>query len=62
MAESPAGVAIQIYSALIAALLLQVFTGKKPTKRVMELIQFHPMEYVDLEELIKLLDLEKVKA
>ncbi|NJM38074.1 MAG: transposase [Akkermansiaceae bacterium] len=30
LAESPEGVAIQIYSALIAALMLQAFTGKRP--------------------------------
>ena len=33
MAESPEGVAIQIYSALIAALMLQLLTGKRPDKR-----------------------------
>jgi hypothetical protein len=35
MAESPEGVAIQTYSALVAALMLQLFTGKRPTKRAM---------------------------
>jgi len=40
MAESPAGVAIQTYSALIAALMLQLLTGKRPSKRAMELIRF----------------------
>lgn len=59
MAESPEGVAIQIYSALIAALLLQAFTGKRPSKRAMELIQMHLMGYADLEEVIELLRLEK---
>ena len=41
MAESPEGVAIQIYSALIAALMLQLLTGKRPGKRAMELIRLY---------------------
>ena len=42
-AESREGVAIQVYSALIAALLLVRHTGKLPSKRVMEAIRFHAM-------------------
>ena len=59
MAESPEGVAIQTYSALIAALMLQLFTGKRPSKRAMELIRFYMMGQMDLEELVKLLGLKK---
>lgn len=59
MAESPQGVAIQIYSALIAALMLQALTGKRPGKRAMELIQMYLMDYADLEEVIALLRVEK---
>lgn len=59
MAESPEGVAIQIYSALIAALMLQALTGKRPGKRAMELIQMYLMGYADLEEVIALLRVEK---
>lgn len=59
MAESPDGVAIQIYSALIAALMLQLFTGKRPSKRAMEYIQMYLMGYAELEELVLLLGLEK---
>ena len=59
MAESPQGVAIQIYSALIAALMLQALTGKRPGKRAMELIQMYLMGYADLEEIIVLLGVEK---
>lgn len=59
MAESPEGVAIQIYSALIAALMLQALTGKRPGKRAMELIQMHLMGYADLKEVIALLGVEK---
>jgi hypothetical protein len=41
LAESPQGVALQIYLALIAALFLQLYTGEAPTKRMLELIQFY---------------------
>lgn len=60
LAESSEGVAIQIYSALIAALMLQAFTGKRPGKRAMELIQMYLMGYVDLNEMIALLGVEKI--
>jgi hypothetical protein len=59
MAESPEGVAIQTYSALIAALMLQLLTGKRPTKRAMELIRFYMMGYATLEEVLVLLGIEK---
>lgn len=53
--ESPQGVAIQIYTALILALLLSSLTGKRPTQRQMEAIQLHLMGWVTDEELIKVL-------
>ena len=51
LAESPRGVAIQIYLALIAALLLQLYSGRRPTRRMMELIQLYLMDVATLEEL-----------
>jgi hypothetical protein len=59
MAESPEGVAIQTYSTLIAALMLQLLTGKRPGKRAMELIRFYLMGHADLDEVMTLLDLRK---
>lgn len=41
LAESQVGATIQIYLALIAALLLQLYTGRRPTKRMMELIRWY---------------------
>lgn len=61
LAESPSGVTIQIYCALIAALMLQLFTGQKPTKRQMELIRFYLMGYVSAEELPRHLGIEKIE-
>lgn len=49
-AESQRGATIQIYLALIAAVLLQGATGQRPTKRQMELIQLYQMGWVTLEE------------
>jgi hypothetical protein len=51
LAESEAGVAIEIYLALIAALLLQLYTGQRPNRRMMELIQFYLLGVATLEEL-----------
>ena len=55
-AESPAGVAIQIYLALIAALLLQNCTGRRPSKRVMELLQFYVMGWATAQEAVRLIE------
>jgi hypothetical protein len=62
MEESPEGVAIQMYSALIAALMLQLLTGKRPGKRAMELIRFYMMGHATLDEVTALLALEKTTS
>ena len=59
MAESSEGVAIQTYCALIAALMLQLFIGKRPSKRAMELIRFYMMGQAGLEEIVTLVGLKK---
>ena len=51
MAESPQGVAIQIYCNLIAAILLFRLTGKKPTKRDMETIQWYFCGMASIDEM-----------
>jgi len=58
LAESPQGVAIQIYLALIAALLLQLYTGQRPTRRMMELIQFYLLGVATLSDLMAGLERE----
>jgi hypothetical protein len=50
-AESPRGVTIQLYLALIAALLLQLYTGERPNRRMMEAIRFYLLGYCTLAEL-----------
>jgi hypothetical protein len=59
MAESPRGVALQIYCALIAALLLLRHTGRRPGKRAMEMIRFYLVGYATLDELTRELGLAK---
>jgi len=51
LAESPQGVATQIYLALIGCLLLQLHCGRRPNKRMLELIQLYLMEVATLSEL-----------
>jgi len=59
LAESPEGVSIQIYSVLIAALLLLLATGHRPTKREMEALQFYWLGFISEEELIAALSTQK---
>lgn len=51
LAESQRGVSIQLYLSLIAALLLQLAIGQRPTKRMLELIRLYQMGWATLEEL-----------
>jgi hypothetical protein len=51
LAEAPEGVTIQIYLALIAALLLQLYTGQAPNRRMMELLQFYLLGVASLDDL-----------
>jgi hypothetical protein len=51
LSESHNGVAIQCYVALMASLLIVLWTGCKPTKRTWEMIQFYLIGWASLEEL-----------
>lgn len=61
LAESRNGVTAQLYIALIMALLLAAFTGKRPNKRQMEAIELYLMGWMNTEELKRALDLQKTK-
>jgi len=54
-AESAPGVALQIYLGLIAGLLLQMFTGRRPNRREMDLLQFYFLGWAEAEELARLI-------
>jgi Transposase DDE domain len=51
LAEDANGVAIQVYLGLIASLLIVLWTGRKPSKRTWEMIQFYLIGWASLEEL-----------
>jgi hypothetical protein len=59
LAQSPRGVALQIYCALIAALLLLRYSGRLPGKRAMEMIRFYLVGTASLDELTHSLGIEK---
>lgn len=46
IAENPNGVLLQMYAALIVSLLIVLRTGRQPTKRMFELIQFSLLGWV----------------
>ena len=50
------GVEIQAYCAIIACLLIALWTGKKPTKRTYEMICWYFIGWADEEELLAHLD------
>jgi Transposase DDE domain len=56
LSTSPNGITIQLYLGLIASLLISVWTGKKPTKRTLEMLQFYFVGLASAEELQEHLD------
>jgi hypothetical protein len=61
MAESLQGMTLQIYCALIASVLLVLWTGRKPTKRQWEALQLYWVGWISLDELTRVLRIEKNK-
>jgi IS4 transposase len=55
LAESPEGVEIQIYCVLIASLMLMLWTGQRPNKRMVESLQWYWMGMASEEDLVTLL-------
>jgi hypothetical protein len=52
LSTDPVGIEIQAYCAIIACLLIALWTGKKPTKRTYEMICFYFIGWADEEELL----------
>lgn len=50
--ESREGVELQVYTAIIACLLINLWTGKKPTKRVFEAICFYLQGWAELDDVM----------
>jgi hypothetical protein len=61
LAESPEGVGIQLYTALIASLLLCRRMGKLPGKRLMEALRWHQSGMIDAATLARVLGEHAVK-
>jgi hypothetical protein len=61
-AESQRGVTVQLYLALIASLLLQLAVGRRPTKRMLELIQLHQMGWATGDELLNGIKAEELRV
>lgn len=59
VALSENGLTIQIYCALIASMLITLWTGRKPSKRTFEMITLHFMGWASDEELER--HIEKLK-
>jgi hypothetical protein len=50
IAQNPNGVTLPMYAALMVRLLIVLRTGRKPTKRTFEMIQYHLLGWVSDEE------------
>jgi hypothetical protein len=61
LAESQEGVTLQLYLALIAAVLLQLCLGRRPNQRMFELIQLYQMGYATTQEVIAGLKREQAR-
>jgi hypothetical protein len=56
LSTSPNGITIQLYLGIIASLLISLWTGKKPTKRTLEMLQFYFAGLASEEELQEHID------
>ena len=52
LSEQPAGIEIQTYCAIIACMLISLWTGRKPTLRTYEMICYYFIGWADEEELL----------
>jgi len=60
LSRDPAGLQIQAYCAIIACLLIHLWTGSRPTLRSYEMLCFYLSGWADLDELTA--HLEKLAA
>jgi len=60
LARSSNGIEIQAYCAMIACLLIQIWTGRKPTKRTYEMLSYYFTGLASEAELVA--HLERLRA
>jgi hypothetical protein len=54
--QSENGLELQLYIAIIACLLIAIYTGRKPNKAVLKLVQFYLTGWATLEEVTRMID------
>jgi hypothetical protein len=59
LSHSPNGIEIQTYCAIIACMLISLWTGKKPTLRTYEMVYWYLIGVADLDEMVE--HIEKLK-
>ena len=52
LSDDPRGIRIQVYCAIIACMLISLYTGRKPTLRTYEMVCYYFTGLADLEELL----------
>lgn len=52
LSDDPRGIQIQVYCAIIACMLISLYTGRKPTLRTYEMVCYYFTGMADLEELL----------
>lgn len=62
LAESQKGVTLQLYLVMVAALLLQLRCGRRPTRRMLELLQFYFAGLASAEDLARGLERAAAEA
>ena len=62
LSACPNGIAIQAYCALIACMLISLWTGRKPTLHTYEMLGWHFLGWASDEELIAHLEKLKMQA
>ncbi len=61
LSATPDGIAIQAYCALMACMLINLWTGCKPNLRTFEMLQWHLLGWASDEELLAHLEEQKEK-
>lgn len=56
LATNTNGVALQVYVALIVSLLITLWTGRKPAKRTLEMLQLHLQGWASLADVLRHLE------
>jgi len=59
LSQKPAGIEIQAYCAIIACMLIVIWTGRKPTQRTFEMVGWYMMGIASAKELTE--DIESLK-